>query len=203
MILRSLKRIFMSGAPSGPAELLYAGVVSAARQPMFYTDMGVRDDLEGRFDVILLHLFLVVERLVTLDGDACGPEAAMARDLQEVMIRDMDRSLREMGVGDMSVGKKIKAMGEAWLGRQQAYQDALRSEAPEQAFADAVARNILGVDKSKDDGDEAVQQHKSGAFKLARYSLALNRKLSALQYSEITKDRLINDAHSALEEIMG
>lgn len=104
------------------AHRLYVKITKQSRQPVFYADWGVADTIDGRFDVVLLHLYLILQRL----EDPPQDEALMlfSRDLQEVFFTDMDRSLREMGVSDTGVGKRIKKMAEACYGRLTSYKKA-------------------------------------------------------------------------------
>ena len=116
---------------------LYCAVVAAARSPAFYAELGVPDTLDGRFDLVGLHAFLLIRRLRALPA----PGAALAQAVFDAMFSDMDMNLREMGVGDMSVGKKVKQMWEAFHGRAAAYQAAL--ENPDAAELEAaLARNV-------------------------------------------------------------
>ncbi len=131
-------RLFAAGKIKKQAYGLYTKLVTQARNPVFYTDLGVADTLDGRFDMILLHVFIVQHRLEK-DGEA---SVKLRRIVQEAMISDMDRSLREMGVGDMSVGKEMKKMGAAWFGRMKAYAAALSDGAPESELAQTLTRNL-------------------------------------------------------------
>jgi cytochrome b pre-mRNA-processing protein 3 len=117
---------------------LYGAAVGAARTPALFAGLGVPDTLEGRFDLVSLHVGLLIRRLRT-DGDARG--AALAQAVFDAMFADMDVNLREMGVGDMSVGKRVRGMWEAFHGRALAYEAALDSAEP-QALAEALARNV-------------------------------------------------------------
>ncbi|MBL4837948.1 MAG: hypothetical protein JKY34_10260 [Kordiimonadaceae bacterium] len=125
------------------AYLLYQKLVEQARSVPFYKDYGVLDTIEGRFDMILLHLFLVDARLKS-EEDASGDETCLGlrRHLQEAMVSDLDRSFREMGIGDMSVGKEMKKVGSAWLGRQDAYAAALEDGAEADKLEQALANNL-------------------------------------------------------------
>ena len=116
---------------------LYCAAVAAARTPAFYTDLGVPDTLDGRFDLVGLHVFLLIRRLGTLPP----PGAALAQAVFDAMFHDMDVNLRELGVGDMSVAKKVKQMWEAFHGRSAAYQAALGSADAGELEA-ALARNV-------------------------------------------------------------
>lgn len=139
-----LARFFSGFRQKKQAYELYGQLVTQARTPAFYTDLLVEDSLDGRFDMILLHLFLLDRRLEAEENRF----EALRRNLQEALIADMDRSLREMGVGDMSVGKEVKKMGAAWFGRLKAYTEAQRSDEPEAALAAAIAKNLFKKDEA-------------------------------------------------------
>jgi cytochrome b pre-mRNA-processing protein 3 len=127
-------------------EDLYYRIVTQARQPVFYREYLVPDTVNGRFDMIILLTALIVRRL---RADSQSESArALADGLFEVLFADMDRSLRELGVGDVRVGKKVKAMAQAYYGRSQAYDDALDGKEPLEA---ALARNLY-ADPSALDG---------------------------------------------------
>ncbi|MDA8049503.1 MAG: ubiquinol-cytochrome C chaperone [Rhodospirillales bacterium] len=116
---------------------LYGAVVTAARDPFLYRDLGVPDTLDGRFDLLTLYAALLVLRLET--EPPLGH--ALAQAVFDAMFSDMDVNLREMGVGDLSVGKRVKAMWNAFNGRAAAYAAALA--APDAALLEAaLARNV-------------------------------------------------------------
>jgi len=108
--------------------------------PAFYRDYGVPDTVNGRFDLIVVHLAIVM---------GCLAQNADSRDLgQELFDRfckDMDHNLREMGIGDLAVPKEMNRIGEAYYGRSQAYAAALAAER-EEALAEALSRNVYGHD---------------------------------------------------------
>jgi cytochrome b pre-mRNA-processing protein 3 len=116
---------------------LYCAAVAAARAEGFYAGLGVPDTLDGRFDLVGLHVFLLIRRLRALPP----PGADLAQAVFDAMFHDMDVNLREIGVGDMSVGKKVKQMWEALHGRAAAYQSALGSPDPAELEA-ALIRNV-------------------------------------------------------------
>jgi cytochrome b pre-mRNA-processing protein 3 len=116
---------------------LYVAAVAAARDPWLYAAIGVPDTLDGRFDLIGLHTYLVIRRLQALPP----PAADLAQAVFDAMFRDMDVNLREMGVGDLSVGKKVKVMWEAFHGRATAYARALDAAGAPDLPA-ALARNV-------------------------------------------------------------
>jgi cytochrome b pre-mRNA-processing protein 3 len=115
---------------------LYGMIVAQARLPAFYRDYGVADTVNGRFDLIVLHLALVLDRL-TADGrlDPAG------QAVFDHFCRDMDDNLREMGISDLKVPKEMKRMGEAFYGRSRAYLEALGDR---RALVAALTRNIYG-----------------------------------------------------------
>jgi cytochrome b pre-mRNA-processing protein 3 len=100
------------------AKPLYEAIVAAARQPHFYTSLGVADTVEGRFDLLILHLYLVLTRIKSDLPD-------MTQNLIDTFCEDMDGNLREMGVGDLGVGKRVRRMAEALTGRLHAYENAI------------------------------------------------------------------------------
>ena len=121
------------------ADLAYRCVVEQARQAVFFTDYGVPDTLDGRFELICLHAFLYLHRL---KGDR--PQASrFCQSLFDRMFGDFDRSLREMGVGDLSVGTQMKRMARAFYGRILSYEAGLAGDDP--VLAAALARNIFGT----------------------------------------------------------
>lgn len=121
------------------ARALYIASVAQARNPFFYLNAGVPDTLDGRFDLIVLHLFMLQNRLVNPGKLDVG--APFTRLLVEIFIDDMDRNLREMGVGDVGVGKRVRAMSEALYGRFAAYDDAL---AAKRDWSEVLTKNIYG-----------------------------------------------------------
>jgi cytochrome b pre-mRNA-processing protein 3 len=106
------------------AETLYGEIVSAARAPEFYRDLGVPDTVEGRFEMIAFHLVLVVDRL----GQHGSVGAAMARDLNETCITDLDDNMREIGIGDLSVPRKVKKAAAALFDRHRDVMTALADQ---------------------------------------------------------------------------
>ena len=117
---------FLSGnsQPRRTAAELYGRVVTWARAPWFYSDLGVPDTPEGRLELILLHVTLMLHRLKA-DGPAAEPTA---RALAEAFVTDMDDCLREMGVGDMTVAKKVKKAAAALFDRARDYGAALAAD---------------------------------------------------------------------------
>lgn len=121
----------------GTAELLYAAIGRQARSEAFYRDWGVPDTVDGRFDLLVLHSFLVMNRL---QDEAEGP--AVNQALFDQMFKHMDLALREMGVQDLGVGRRVKVMAEGFNGRTAALRAALPQD--DAALAAVLARNVYG-----------------------------------------------------------
>jgi cytochrome b pre-mRNA-processing protein 3 len=116
-----LKSVFRQRRPKQAGARLYAAAVAQARQPAFYTALGVADTVEGRFELYSLHVLLLVRRL---KGE--GPEAAeTAQALFDLFVGNLDHALRELGVGDLTVPKRMRKLGEAVYGRALSYEAAL------------------------------------------------------------------------------
>jgi cytochrome b pre-mRNA-processing protein 3 len=122
--------------PHVTIEGIYGMIVTQAREPLFYRDLGVPDTVNGRFDMLVLHLWMVLRRLKATEGGA-----ALCQALFDRFCEDMDANLREMGVGDLTVPKRMQAFGEAFYGRSAAYDLALTEGL--EPLAQALCRNIL------------------------------------------------------------
>jgi cytochrome b pre-mRNA-processing protein 3 len=132
-------------SPRGTIETIYGMIVTQAREPLFYRDLGVADTVNGRFDLLLMHLWLVLRRLRAIEGDS-----GLSQALFDHFCTDMDDNLREMGVGDLTVPKRMQAFGEAFYGRTAAYDLALTDG--REALAMALCKNILngeGIDHAR------------------------------------------------------
>jgi cytochrome b pre-mRNA-processing protein 3 len=116
----------------------YGRIVERARLPLFYAGWGVPDTLDGRFELLALHAFLVLHRLKR-EHDAT---ARFAQALFDAMFADLDRALREMGAGDLGIGRRIKAMATGFYGRIAAYEKGLEDEP---ALLAALRRNLYGT----------------------------------------------------------
>src|SRR5215813_11076684 len=124
-------------SPKPTITALYGAIVAQARMPRFYEDYAVPDTVLGRFDMVLLHTVLVLRRLRA--GEA--RDHALAQALFDAFCRDMDHSLREMGISDQGVPREMRRVGEAFYGRAQAYDTALAA-ADDAALDEALARNV-------------------------------------------------------------
>src|SRR5690348_11259478 len=116
------------------AATLYRAIVARAREPVFYLEWGVADTMDGRFDLLALHVFLVFE---TLRGRSGAP-AALGSELADIVFTGFDEALRELGVSDFGMGRRIRNMADAFYGRVQTYGEA-KSHAE---LASAVERNL-------------------------------------------------------------
>jgi cytochrome b pre-mRNA-processing protein 3 len=145
----------------GTIEAIYGMIVAQARDPVFYRDWRVPDTVNGRFDLLLLHLWMVLRRMKSMEGGA-----ALSQALFDHFCDDMDANLREMGVGDLTVPKRMRAFGEAFYGRAAAYDQA--SAAGAEPLAQALCKNILNG------------QHPEKARRLAVYAEAVTAALSRL-----------------------
>jgi cytochrome b pre-mRNA-processing protein 3 len=155
---------------------LYGMIVAQARNASFYGGYGVPDTVEGRFDLIVLHLVLLLRRLegegdgsVTEGERRSGVGQGLGQKLFDAFCQDLDDNLREMGVGDLAVPKRMRRFGEAFYGRQAAYRAALASDGT-QELEKALARNIFEVVGA----DERAER-------LARYARAAMSQLNAEQ----------------------
>ena len=154
--------LFRRTPRDGTIAALYGAIVAQARAPAFYRDHAVPDTANGRLEMIVLHTVLVLSRLEA-EGDAVRP---LGQALFDHFCSDMDANLREMGVGDMAVPRKMKAIAEAFYGRKRAYAAALAAPGREELAA-ALARNV----------------HDSGGAhteRLAAYVRAAARTLAAI-----------------------
>lgn len=126
--------------PDSTIVSLYGAIVARARHPFFYAELGVPDTVEGRFDMIVLHLALAIRRL--REG---GPdERRLIQPLFDHFCLDLDHNLREMGVSDLGVPRRMRKFGEAFYGRAAAYDRALDA-GDERELAAALSRNVFAT----------------------------------------------------------
>ena len=151
---------------------LYGAIVAQARRPAFYRDYGVPDTLDGRFDLIVLHLVLLIDRV---GGDDDSSRRRIGQALFDVFCRDLDANLREMGIGDLAVPKRMREFGEAFYGRQGAYLAAFAA-ADAAALEKALERNIFA-------GTETA----SGACRLADYAFAARRRIAGQDQNSLLR----------------
>jgi len=130
--------LFRSRPHEREAFALYGAAVAAARAPAMFGQLGIPDTLDGRFDIVALHVSLLIRR-IRRDADPRGPKLAQA--VFDAMFADMDVNLREMGVSDLAVGKRVRSMWEAFHGRAAAYEAAL-DDADAATLPPVLARNV-------------------------------------------------------------
>ncbi|HEY8617862.1 ubiquinol-cytochrome C chaperone family protein [Phenylobacterium sp.] len=158
-----LQRLFRPRPARDKGRALYASAVAQSRAPALYGEYGVPDTVEGRFEAYSLHVILLLDRL---QGE--GPVAAeTSQAVFDTFVKSLDDALREMGVGDLSVGKKMRRLGEAFFGRVKNYQAAFASLPDHGDLEAVIARTVYA------DGDAAH------APALARYAVRQREALAA------------------------
>ena len=165
-----LRNLFRQRPHERQGDALYAVAVEQARQPAFYTALGVADRIDARFELYTLHVLILFLRLKQ-DGER-GEVAA--QKLFDTYISSLDNTLRELGVGDVSVGKKMRKLGESLYGRMNAYESPLRAEDVD-ALAASLAKNIY----------ESADAETGRA--LARYAVASRQNLTAQSFETVSK----------------
>ncbi|MBI5121549.1 MAG: ubiquinol-cytochrome C chaperone [Rhodospirillales bacterium] len=130
-----LKRLFGRRGPDAGTVALYGRIVARAREPVFYASLGVPDSPEGRFDLLVLHAFLVMDAL-----SQTQPQAAQS--LFDLMFDDMEVNLRELGASDIRIGARVKSLAQDFFGRSEAYRNALVDK-DKPALMAALDRNLF------------------------------------------------------------
>ena len=165
----SLSTVFRKSGPSQAIHDIYQIIVDQARLPHFYTDLGVPDTVDGRFEMVTLHAFLVIRRLKGVSESSIDTAQAVF----DLMFEDMDVSLREMGAGDMGVGKRVKAMVQAFYGRIASYETGLVGD--EGALEDALSRNVYAT----------IEPVEAQVLDLARYLRAQAEYMNGLDLQDV------------------
>lgn len=153
---------------------VYDRIVAAARQPAFYADWGVPDTPLGRYEMVSLHMFLVLHRL---RGET-GAVRELAQDLTDKFFADLDHSIRELGVGDLSVPKRMKKLARMFYGRLASYTEAV-DRADAALLAAAFARNVRPAESWAEAGQ------------LSRYALAACRQLASQKLADLTVGQVV------------
>lgn len=156
------------------ASSIYEQIVAAARQPDYYSAMGVPDTPLGRFEMLSLHMFLYLHRV---RGEA-GASAGLAQEVTDMFFQDVDHSLRELGIGDIGVPKRMKKLAKMFYGRVASYGDALDA-GDREALAAALARNVC-----------PEVENWQGAPELAARVEKLRDQLNSQEISGILKGRI-------------
>ncbi|WP_332660808.1 ubiquinol-cytochrome C chaperone family protein [Brevundimonas sp.] len=163
-----LQNLFRTRPRERLGQPLYELAVRQARDPGFYTQLGVADRIDARFELYTLHVLLLVMRL--RDEGERGAQAG--QDLFDTYVSALDHALRELGVGDISVGKKMRKLGEALYGRMTAYETPLRED-DAGALSAGLARNIYESE------DAATGE------RLAAYALSSRARLAAQDFDAV------------------
>jgi cytochrome b pre-mRNA-processing protein 3 len=162
--------LFKKPRSEASVERVYAAIVAASRAPSLYADMGVPDTVMGRFESLALTLSLTLRRLKQLPPPADG----LSQELVDRFFAGLDSAMREIGIGDVSVPKKVKKLGQAFYGRLGAYDNALADDAAADDLEKALARNVLEMPE------------KPGlAAALARHVRAQSRALDLAGFEDI------------------
>lgn len=166
-----LQNLFKSLRRERYGDGLYELAVRQARDPGFYTALGVADRIDARFELYTLHVLLLTMRLKD-EGTEQGSDAG--QQLFNTYVSALDHTLRELGVGDISVGKKMRKLGESLYGRMTACEQPLR-DGDADALAAALARNVLESETATD------------GTALAAYALSSRSRLAAQPFGEVLK----------------
>ena len=153
------ERFRQKKSTSKAERVLHDAAVAQSRVATFYRDRGVPDSVEGRFELLTLHIILLLERL--------KDEPAIRQALFDTYVSDLDGALREMGVGDLAVPKRMKGLGSVFYGRAKAYDDAFRSLPDKAPLLDLIGRTALQGAMETD------------AYALATYIMSCRERLAS------------------------
>lgn len=156
--------IFKNRKLNDCAHGLFSAVINQSREKVFYEKYLVEDSFDGRFDLMALHMSLVLDKFDKNDEMTNAPK--LKRMLQEIMFDNLDLTLREMGVGDLGVGKKIKIMAEAFYGRMMVYQE-IFNKRDTANMKEALKRNLY---REKDIDASILTQMSSYMFEQYEYT---------------------------------
>ena len=173
-----LHRLFKPRPAKAAGRALFKALSAQARQPVFYARLGVADTVEGRFELYVLHLVLVLHRLKGHGAEAAETSQAVF----DTFLRNLDEGLRDMGVGDLSVGKKMRKLGEAVYGRIKGYDRAFADPDPAGALEALIIRTVY-----QDRMDAAPA---APAASMARYASAAVASLAAQPLEQVLQASL-------------
>ena len=151
---------------------LYTAAVEPARDPAFYTVLGVTDEIDARFELYTLHVLLLILRLRDEGGVDAERGAEAAQNLFDVYVSALDNTLRELGVNDVTMAKKMRRLGESLYGRMTAYEAPLRAGNADE-LAEGLARNVYG-------SDDAARGQGLAAYGLAARALLAGQPVHAI-----------------------
>lgn len=167
-------RLFRKRPSAETGRRLYAACVAQARQPVLYLELATPDTVEGRFELYSLHVILVLDRLVRQGEEA----AEVSQGLFDAYVRSLDDALREMGVGDLSVGRKMRRIGEALYGRLRNYEAAFSGDEGADPLETILSRTVY----------EGVADPPLAG--MAAYVLGQKAHLASLPLRELLEGRL-------------
>ena len=169
-----LKRLFRGNPIRDLGRTLYASAVEQSRKPALYRELGAPDTVEGRFEIYSLHVILLLDRFAA----AGEPAKAASQALFDTYVKALDNALREMGVGDLSVGKKMRKLGEAFYGRVKSSQAAFAALPDDRPLTEFLGRTVYaGVDAAP-------------VSALASYVTAQRANLAALPLERLLEGRV-------------
>jgi cytochrome b pre-mRNA-processing protein 3 len=168
------ERWFRPRPAAAAGRALFKGLSAQARQPSLYINAGVPDTVEGRFELCVLHVVLLLHRLKGQGAQA----SETAQAVFDTFLNNLDEGLRDMGVGDMSVGKKMRKLGEAVYGRIKSYDRALAEGGDPDELAAVIRRTVF------------QDQDAPGAAALAAYVRTVEADMAAQPLSDILEARL-------------
>lgn len=171
MIRRLFRRRYNNDIPAE----IYGTIVAQARNPVLYRDLHIADTVDGRLESIILHLTLVMRRMA-VGGEL--PRAA-GQAVFDLFCTQMDQSLREMGIGDLSVPKRMREIGEVYYGRAQTYNGALNEE------------DHAGLKEVLERSVPAVENGNLASDALATYMELTNSELSKLSDEDVLAGKLV------------
>lgn len=146
------------------SDALCAGLIARAREPVFFLEFGVADTIDGRFDMLALHAWLVLDRL------AAQEEQGISQALVDALFVQFDEALREQGAGDMGMGRRMTKMADAFYGRLKAYREAIDSA----QLAAAILRNVY----------RGADGHLEQALALATYASTVRDRLARCDFAD-------------------
>ena len=204
-LLDKLKSVFKPRPVKLIADRLYVACVTQSRLPVFYLDYGVDDAIGARFELLTFHVGLVVTRLKSLPASDPRHEQAQetAQALFDSFLLALDSTLREQGVGDLSVPKKMKKLGQVIYTRLKRWDDLWRDDSGLTAAADYTARTILaGSDYADDETDGETMKHAISAAVLEQaqaFAIYAQAAQDSFKVDEALQGRLTFPQPAALE----
>ena len=173
---------------SRPVLSLYAGIVLQSRNESFYSLYGVPDTLNGRFDLITLHMFIVLRRLKDLGDEG----VKFSQELFDVMFADMDKNMREMGVGDLSVGKKVKVLATAFYGRIKSYDNGI-SSLNNETIAECLKRNLFLDTEPKGEQLSIIENYLTREIKASENWTIADITTNNISFGDVLENRVLTN----------